>query len=64
MSIKKIKKLEAYLEQVDEKILFDMAVSAVGCWDGKTAITMEELMKKHNIDTAEVEAAMENLEIE
>ncbi len=61
---KKIKKLEAYLEQVDEKMLFDMAVSAVGCWDGKTAITMEELMKKHNIDTAEVEAAMESLEIE
>jgi len=45
-------------------MLFDMAVSAVGCWDGKAAITMEELMKKHNIDTAEVEAAMENLEFE
>ena len=61
---KKVKQLGAYLEQVDEKMLFEQALKAQASFNQKDTVTMDELMKEHDINPAEVEKAMESIEIE
>ena len=61
---KKVKRLGAYLEQVDEKMLFEQALKAQSSFKQEDAITMDELMKEYGINPAEVEKAMESVEIE
>jgi prevent-host-death family protein len=61
---KKIKRLEAYLEQVDEKTLLEQAFKAQAEFNPEDTLTLDELMAKHGIDPAEVDAAMESVEIE
>jgi len=61
---KKVKMLEAFLEQVDEKMLYEQATRAQASFKQADAVTLEELMKKHSLDPAEVEATIESVEIE
>jgi len=61
---KKVKQLGAYLEQVDEKMLFEQALKAQASFNQKDTVTMDELMKEYGISLAEVEEAMESVEIE
>ena len=61
---KKVKQLGAYLEQVDERMLFQQAVKAQAGFNPNDAITMSELMKEYGISPAEVDKAMESVEIE
>ena len=59
-----VKKLEAFLEQNDEKMLYEQATRAQASFNQADAISLDELMKKHSLDPAEVEAAVESVEIE
>jgi len=61
---KKVKQLGAYLEQVDEKILFEQALKAQASFNQEDAVTMDELVKEYDISPSEVEEAMGSVEIE
>ena len=61
---KKVKQLGAYLEQVDEQMLFEQALKAQASFNQKDAISLEKLIEKHGLDPAEVNAAVESVEIE
>ena len=61
---KKVKQLTAYLEQVDEQMLFEQAREAQASFKQEDTISLGELMKKHGLDPAEVNAAVESVEIE
>ena len=61
---KKVKLLGAYLEQIDEKMLFEQALKAQASLNQKDTISLEELIKKHGLDPTEVKVSVESVEIE
>ena len=56
--------LAAFLEQVDNKILYEQAVCAQATSNQADALSLEDLMKKYGLDPADIEAVIENVEIE
>jgi len=61
---KKVKRLQMYLERIDDEILFARAIKAQSRFVQEEALSLEEIMIKHGIDPAEVDAAVESVEIE
>jgi len=61
---KKAKQITAFLERVDEKVLFEQALRAQASFNQAEAISLDELMAKHDLDPAVVSAAAESVEIE
>ena len=61
---KKIKQVEKLLQIAEEKLLYDQAVRAQTDSNQGDAISLNELIKKYNIDPIELEEAVKNVEIE
>ena len=61
---KRVKQLEAYLEKIDEEMLLTQAIAAQKGIKQEDAISLKDLMVKYQIDPAEVEKAIESVEIE
>ena len=61
---KKVRLFAAFLEQVDEMMLFEQALRVQNSFDQADAITLDKLMEKHELNPADVEALVESVEIE